>query len=354
VIQRLREAPGDFAFFQAVRLLEAARREADGARPSEAESAEAAESTRSAESPEAVRFHGRPSLGFPVCEVLAVEPRASRGAARFDVSVDLLGLVGVLGTLPQHYTELVLERLRLGDRTLLDFLDLFQHRALAFFYRSWRKYRFPFELEARGNDCRDAFTRAVLALAGFAHEGTRARLAAAGGSLVFLAGHLGHRPRSAIGLEGLLGEYFGVPCRVEQLVGHWLEVPERDRSRLAGDAALGSFFVGGRTWDVGSKVRVRFGSVDAAHLRLFLPGQPAHARLCDLLWCYLGPGKDCDLVLEPAEGAAPRPRLGGGDAQLGRNSWLPSRSGRVDPATFSLSRAPEPATNRSTSWEPST
>ncbi len=47
------------------------------------------------------------------------------------------------GVLPHHYTELVIRRLQLRDTSLRDFLDVFHHRALSFFYRAWKKYRPP-------------------------------------------------------------------------------------------------------------------------------------------------------------------------------------------------------------------
>jgi len=52
--------------------------------------------------------------------------------------VRLFGLLGPNGPLPIHVTEYARHRLRhAGDATLSRFLDLFNHRFLALFYRAW-------------------------------------------------------------------------------------------------------------------------------------------------------------------------------------------------------------------------
>lgn len=339
VMERLRARPTGFAFFQAVRLLEA-----QGERqPVGHDHAPASES---------VRFRGAPSLAFPDSEVRALRaPDPSAGTRPWEMEVAFFGLIGPLGILPAHYNELVLERLRLRDTTLRDFLDLFQHRALSFFYRGWRKYRLPFEFEAAeraGQE--DTFTQAFLSLAGLGTGALRGRSSFDDLSTAFYCGHLGHRPRSAAGLEGLLADYFGFRVRVEQFVGQWLEIPSSQRSSLsaspsADECGLGQgFLLGSRTFDVRSKIRVHAGPLSQRQFRTIIPGSPGHERLRDLTCLYLGPGLDFDLSVELAQGNALPFRLGGEEGatpSLGRGGWLVSEpsTARVEPAIFCMAHS---------------
>src|SRR5262245_53336306 len=115
--ERLLLEPHRFGFFQAVHLLETF---APG-RPGVGRDGPPAA--------EAVRFTAEPSLAFPASEVLDIDPGEDERPAR--MVVRHMGLTGPMGTLPRHYTALLIERLRQRDRVLVDFLDLFNHRLVS-------------------------------------------------------------------------------------------------------------------------------------------------------------------------------------------------------------------------------
>ena len=50
------------------------------------------------------------------------------------------------------YSAFLLSRIRERDHTLVDFLDLFNHRMISLFYRAWEKYRFGVTYERDGVD----------------------------------------------------------------------------------------------------------------------------------------------------------------------------------------------------------
>ena len=79
-----------------------------------------------------------------------------------------MGLFGPLGTLPLYYSEMIRERLRAKDTTMVAFFNIFNHRMISLFYQAWEKYRFTIAYE-RGE--RDRFSHHLLDLIGLGTAG---------------------------------------------------------------------------------------------------------------------------------------------------------------------------------------
>ncbi|MGH8074439.1 MAG: type VI secretion system baseplate subunit TssG, partial [Lysobacter sp.] len=164
MIARLLAEPHRFAFFQAVRLLERWFGKADRG------GSAAVLSMR-------LRFRNSLSLAFPASEiagmrVIEAPPQpvdvelptvagaldgmhppatieaeataAARGPSasaieRIELTPAFMGLLGSGGALPIFYTELLAQRETYHrDTAAREFLDVFQHRAVALFYQAWR------------------------------------------------------------------------------------------------------------------------------------------------------------------------------------------------------------------------
>ena len=84
-----------------------------------------------------------------------------------------MGLAGTGGILPSHYTQLLIDRVREKDFGLRDFLDLFNHRLIAQFYRAWEKCHFYVGYESSrrgaGRQGTDRFTQMLFSLVGHGH-----------------------------------------------------------------------------------------------------------------------------------------------------------------------------------------
>jgi type VI secretion system protein ImpH len=327
--QLLRE-PQRFDFFQAVRVLEALARERATRDPHHPR---APVGLDEAPEHEHVRFRAVPSLGFPVAPLSSI--RSPAGGGPLEALVTFLGLTGPQGALPQHYTTLLLRRLRLKDYALRDFLDLFNHRIVSHFYRAWEKYRLPFAFErAARNGATDPVTQILHCLTGFGTAGLRGRRdSAPAQSILFYAGHFAHFPRSAVALEGLLFEYFGLPVQVEQALGQWLTLDDDDLSTLPDEDCpngcnneLGiSLIVGERVWDVQSKFRVRVGPLHYSQFRQFMPDGDALPALIQLVRTYVGSELDFDVLPILRRDEAPRCQLRSDEkdaSRLGWNSWI--------------------------------
>lgn len=310
----LRAEPYRFEFFQAIRLLERLLpdRKPIGrfTHPSE----------------EVARTGSYPSLGFPASEIQYVD--WSQDAAPF-VAVNFMGTTGPQGPLPHFYTTFILERLRSGDKTLRDFLDLFHHRMISFFYQAWEKYRFAISYE-RGE--RDRFSHHLLDLIGLGTPGLQNRLDVPDDAFLFFAGTLGQRPRSARALELLLMDYFDVSVEVVQLVGGWFRLDEitgcclGERETASEQLGIGSV-VGDEVWNQQARARIRIGPVDLDQYLDFLPNGSAYQPLRALLRFWTNEEIDFELQLVLQREEVPVCQLGGegpGMPQLGWVTWMKS------------------------------
>jgi type VI secretion system protein ImpH len=333
--QLLREAYR-FDFFQAVRMLERAlnERAARDAGPRRLPVGQDSLPER-----EVVHFRALSGLSFPAGPVQQIRqgrPGAADTAAA-EMSVAFMGLTGPAGVLPHHYTTMLLRRLREKDASLRDFLDVFNHRLVSLFFRSWEKYRLPVAYERARLDPErtepDPVTWALYCLVGMGTGGLRGRLSIDDESVLFYSGHFSHSPRSAIALENLLEDYFGLPMKVEQLQGQWLYLGTDDCAQLpsatlpkGANNRMGlNVVVGQRVWDVQSKFRIRVGPLSYIQFRRFMPDGDGLRPLAEMVRAYVGPEFDFDVqpVLRPEEVPWCRSRSrGDARSRLGWNTWV--------------------------------
>lgn len=336
---RLSAEPGRFDFFQAVRVLERLA-VADG---------KAALGGDTDPEQEAAQLRVLPGLRFATGPVARVTTPADGPP---ELSATFGGLTGPDGILPQHYTALVLARQRVKDTTLRDWLDQFHHRLLSLLMRAWEKNRWPAAVDRRraeGKDGDDPCSVAGFAVSGFGTDGLRDRSAVSDDTVVYYAGLLGRQPRTATGLEQILGEFFGWPVAVEQLAGQWLYLDDQNKAVLPTETAPGlntvlgrDVVVGRRVWDVQGNVRVVVGPIDAEAFYSLLPGGAARRPLSELVRLYLGMELDAEVRLVLAPDEVPWAVLDYDEdrgPRLGRTAWVRTHNfGRpVADARFAVS-----------------
>jgi type VI secretion system protein ImpH len=313
VEEELRRKPWEFRFFQAVWLLE----RITGRLPV----GEFAHPSR-----EAVRFCAHQALPFPASQIQDL--RWEDGAPPRMV-INFMGLTGPVGVLPLRYTEFVIERLRNKDRTLAEFLDIFNHRMVSFFYRAWEKYRFPLDYQRRQAD---VFTRQLNALIGIGTPHLEGRQEVSDDSLRFYTGLLALKPRSAAALRDILMDYFEVEAEVEQFIGSWYPLGVSDQCcfedgvSMSEQLGLGTV-VGDAIWDQSAKVRVRLGPLTRAQYESFLPGGEAHKPLESLLRFFVNNALDFEVQLVLRREDVPACTLGEeevGAPRLGWVTWMKS------------------------------
>jgi type VI secretion system protein ImpH len=289
---------------------------------------------------EVVRFRARTSLDFPPSQLFALA-RAEDSSRPPELEVAFMGLTGPLGVLPQPYTELLVERTRYKDTALRDFLDIFNHRAVSFFYRAWEKYRFAIAFE-RGRD--DVFTRALFATVGLGTRGAKNRLSVPDETVVYYGGIVAQRPRSASAIRAVLSDHFGVPVGVEQFTGQWLALEDSCLTRLGvANSRLGFDTIAGRrVWDLRSKFRLVAGPLTLEEFVGLLPPRENFRPLVDFTRFLVGDELDFDVQLVLAAKEVPACELASGSTRqpkLGWTTWLKTEEFAHDDSQVVLSTA---------------
>ena len=316
VIPDLLQYPQRYAFFQAVRLL-VRWLVRQGIPPEQALGL--------------IRFRNSLALGFPPSEIETIAC-TTEGAPAVNVTPALMGLLGVSGALPLHYTErFAAWEAESRDGGARAFLDLFSSRQVALFYRAWCKYRLRHPADGE----HDRLLPLLLALAG-GQPGVaddrdanasdpetlaRARFAAA----------LRSRVVSAELIAGVLRAYFQVPVAVEQFSGRWDVLAPDQRTLLArGNCELGGgATAGARLPRPELGMRVRLGPLEREQFERFLPGAAGSRALAGLLdrFAIEVPYRELQVVLR-------RDAVGGvnldGATRLGLDGFLCTASGGRD------------------------
>jgi len=321
VEEDLRREPWSFAFFQAVRLLE---RLHPGSKP--------VGGFNNPDS-EVARFRAHPSLSFPASEIQGMD-WPDNGPT--EMTVNFMGLTGPEGVLPNSYTTLIIERQREDDFTLCDFIDLFNHRIISLFYRAWRKYRFDVVSE-QGEQKK--FSGYLLSVLGLGTGGMRKRQAISDDALIYYAGLLAQRPRSAQALQQILSDYFEVPVEIEQFCGNWYRLDPETQSRLSEEEAdnveLGfGAVVGNEIWNQQSRVRIVLGPLSLERYVDFLPDGQSFEKLGAWVRFFSNDEWDFEVKLLLEHQQVPECTLGTAGRtgpRLGWVSWVKSAPFDRDP-----------------------
>ena len=284
-----------------------------------------------------IRLGQQPHLDFATQDCAASTQISTRtmgvAGAASSVSkfyIQNFGLLGPNGALPLHFTEHAYNRIHhWQDRTLTEFLDVFQHRSYSLFYRAWAQAQ-P-HVRAHGsktkpkanpdpNDQPNPFTTRLSSLVGhgvgtqWQHETLHDHFR------LGLAGHFSRRSKTQAGLLAVIQACTGMQTRAQPFQAQWLTRPaDSHRPRLGVNTLLGR-----RVLCAQSKIKVCLGPVDhAAYMRL-LPGSPTRIHLFEATHAYLGFEFDVVFEVNLKPETIRSVRLGHNNA-LGRTGWLGKR-----------------------------
>lgn len=297
---------------------------------------------------EAIRFRPQVSVGFPATEVGRIAARpADDGSTRYGLDVTFMGLYGVSTPLPLHYAIDLLrsvdpyvpadgetgksEQRSLADRdkpgdsnATRDFYDIFHHRLISLFYRSWTKYRYYITFD---DPDRDRVTEYLLRMIGIPPGCETDSIGVDPVKMIRYAGALTQHPRSAVMLEGVVSDYIdGIETHVDQFSSRWVPVPEEDQNRSGVvNSRLGvDLTVGDWVYDLSGAFNLAIGPLDWETYKRFLPGRRAHTEVRSLvrLYCQDPLWFTMELRIKPLE--IPELRLTSDEeaGMLGMTSWV--------------------------------
>ena len=301
VYRRLLDEGHRFGFSQAVRLLERAF----------ADAPPLGETTAYAEAP--IRLRPSTDLVFPPTDVKRVQ-RTGTDPARVEVVVTFMGLYGIDSPLPYPFYDHLAQDTE-ATAPHRDFLDLFNHRLYAFFYRAWKKYRPGLHFRSGGDD---AHAQRFVSLAGVGTPHALDDTPLPPMRLAAQATVLGPRVRNAAGLEALIESFFEtIDAEVIENVPRWVPIPSRHGLGDA-DFRLGeNATVGTAVYDRAGKFRLRLGPMDLDQYLALLPGGEQAEALRKLVRLYTPDFLDFDVELKVRSEDLPPTRLGASGAKLG-------------------------------------
>lgn len=288
ITKELAQEPHKFGFFQAIRLLEKLYKDRSPI------------GTDTLPENEVVALQSKSLLSFPASEIFQLTNETDLtnedDGSQPKMTVNFMGMAGLMGMLPMPYTELLQECKQRNDFAFSAFLDIFNHRLISLHYRAWEKYRFAIAFERDGGEI---FTRSIYSLMGLGTRGLEQKMSIPDKALLYYSGLLSQRPHSASALIAILRGYFQVDVNIVQFVGQWLKLDEESLTTLGeANCELGvDTILGTQIWNSQSKFRLQFGPLKFNEFQQLLPTGTAYQQVCDLVQFYVGLELDFDIQL---------------------------------------------------------
>lgn len=253
-----------------------------------------------------------PHLAFPAEELAPTDQDGPRRRIR----AQFMGYFGPQGALPLNTTEEVLRWQQEGEDAFVRFADIFASRFYQLFFRAWSDSHAISQHDRPQDDRFGAYVASVAGIGTPAYQDHDTFPDIARLPLVSI---FGGRVRSAVRLRQMLESYFEFAVDVEEHVPSWLEFEADEIRGLGSGGSLGrDMYLGSRLRSVSDKICIHLHLPNSEAYNSFLPGQPKHRRLADLVFWYLGRTYEVDLAL-----TLPKPEIPA--AQLGQTvslGWL--------------------------------
>lgn len=187
------------------------------------------------------------------------------------VHIDIkgFGLLGPNGGLPLHISEMIYEKyIYQKDRSLNDFLDIFNHRLIELFYKSWYQSQDVISLDRKDNW---TFSRYISSLIGadeqqdkldYIHHYQR----------LFFSNFLLNKNLPVQNLQQVLNFYFKMPVSIVQNIGQWIDA-QQHVTKIGRELTLNlgqGLLIGERIYDAMQRFCVQIGPISTQQYIKFL------------------------------------------------------------------------------------
>lgn len=275
------------------------------------------------------------SMNFPPSAVASAN--FQNESDRIAVVIRCLGLFGPAGALPGVWSEDIARRVRSKrDKTLYQFINLFQHRFFTLFYKAWALNRRCVDVTWGEHGRHRSHQGALVALHGD-RAPKRGRIEP--NARLYHAATFGGYTANRDSLRAFLEDYFEVPVRLHEFIGNWLEIPMHERASLGQrsySTTLGlNCVVGERIWNAHLKFGIHLGPLGNKDFLRFLPNHESFHKLQDAIRSYVGDFLECTLGTTLRAEEVPEIALGQ-ESFLGWNTWLGKRRSSSDADDYSV------------------
>lgn len=262
-----------------------------------------------------LRFGQTASLAFQDRQVNALFQKGSQ----LKIDIKGFGVFGSNGALPIHLTELTYEKnTHQKHHVFNDFVDIFHNRLIALFYKSWRNAQ---DIPSLDGQDQWQFSRYIASFLGMAQLQDKSVVPIY--YQLYYASLLANRQAPSANLQEILRSYFGMPIRIQENIGQWVDASEfstkishKTNQRL-GDGLL----IGDKIFDATQKFRVVIGAVTPAQYLGFLQGGQLAKALIAWVEQYCRYQYDWDVEVVIDKQAIHAQKLGEG-VPLGLTSWI--------------------------------
>lgn len=265
-----------------------------------------------------------PSLAFAPREIAHID----HDDDKYHIQLFSVGMIGPNGPLPIHYTEMIKDRVETHrDRTWLNFLNMFQHRALSLLYRAWANGQATAGLDRPEEE---RFSRYIQCLSGTVPTAS----ALPSHAQCAHSAHLVRHHHDPVALAKVIAHYFAVPAAIEEYCFHWLALEQQDQTHIGqgtDTAMMGcGAIMGSHVPDVQQKFRIVLGPLSLTDYVAFAPDGDNFAALIALIRSFIGYQYTWEICLQLRHDAVPAAYTNN-TVQLGRSAWINTQQPRQQP-----------------------